>query len=212
MNTPRAIGRLDRIGGGLVAGMILAAAVLSGCGGSSGGSAADAGGGPTPPAELGFVNYRKGNPKWLTTEHRRGRLSYRTSPPVGGDHSPYWQNCNGDVYQAPIANEHAVHSLEHGAVWVTYRPDLPEDQIAALARKVRDRSYLFMSPYPDLDAPISVQAWGYQLKVASASDKRIADFIADYRQKASLEPGAACTGGVTTTGTQPLDDPQRPAM
>ena len=43
----------------------------------------------------------------------------------------------GDVYDAPIANEHAVHSLEHGAVWITYRPDLPADQVDKLAEQGR---------------------------------------------------------------------------
>ena len=60
-----------------------------------------------------------------------------TNPPVGGAHNPTWQNCMGDVYAAPIANEHAVHSLEHGAVWITYQPGLPADQVDKLQQQGR---------------------------------------------------------------------------
>jgi Protein of unknown function (DUF3105) len=150
------------------------------------------------------VDYRKTNPAALTRDHKLGRISYPMSPPAGGPHNPIWQNCEGNVYEAPIASEHAVHSLEHGAVWITYRPDLPRDQVDALANRVRGSEYLLMSPYPGLDRPISLQAWGYQLKVDSASDKAIDAFIATYRRNASLEPGAPCGAGITTTGTEPL--------
>ena len=76
---------------------------------------------------------------------------------------------------------------------------LPAEQVAALAAKVRDRSYLFLSPYPGLDVPVSVQAWGYQLKVSSAADPRIDGFIQSYRMTATLEPNAPCSGGTTAT-------------
>ncbi|CAM5505165.1 Membrane protein OS=Streptomyces glaucescens OX=1907 GN=SGLAU_10190 PE=4 SV=1 [Streptomyces glaucescens] len=36
------------------------------------------------------------------------------------DHHQAWMNCNGDVYTKALNNMNAVHSLEHGAVWVTY--------------------------------------------------------------------------------------------
>ena len=35
-----------------------------------------------------------------------------------------------------IANENTVHSLEHRAVWITYRPGLPADQLDALTTLV----------------------------------------------------------------------------
>ena len=161
---------------------------------------------PTTPAKntATFVDYRKTHPEYLTRNHEYGHLAYPVKPPVGGNHNPYWQNCQGDVYPAQIANEHAVHSLEHGAVWITYRPDLPADQVASLAAKVRDRPYLLMSPYPGLDRPISLQAWGYQLKVDSASDPAIVDFIQRYRQVAAPEPGATCGQGITDTGVDAL--------
>jgi hypothetical protein len=64
-----------------------------------------------------------------------------------------------------------------------------------------------MSPYPGLDAPVSLQAWGYQLKLGAATDPRIDQFITALRIKAAPEPGAACSGGVTATGTTPHDSP-----
>ena len=66
-----------------------------------------------------------------------------------------------------------------------------------------------MSPYPGLDKPISLQAWGYQLKVDNADDSRIDDFISALRVNASIEgPTISCSQGITATGTTPRDIPQ----
>jgi hypothetical protein len=149
----------------------------------------------------GVVNYRaQKNAALDSRNHKDGTLTYVTSPPVGGDHNPLWQNCMGDVYGAAIANEHAVHSLEHGAVWVTYKPGIPQDQIDDLKKKVQGKDYMLMSPYPGLDHNVSLQVWGYQLKLDDATDPRIDAFIKDARLNASMEPGAACSSGNTTTG------------
>jgi hypothetical protein len=80
---------------------------------------------------------------------------------------------------------------------VAYRPDLPADQVEQLRSLVRGRTYTLLSPYPDLDTPIAVSAWGAQVKVDSASDARIGNFITKYRQGPQTpEPGAVCVGGV----------------
>ncbi|PZS28648.1 MAG: hypothetical protein DLM59_14280 [Pseudonocardiales bacterium] len=134
-------------------------------------------------------------------DHVTTHVKYAQSPPVGGNHNGIWQNCMGDVYPAQIANEHAVHSLEHGAVWITYRPGLAKSEIDKLASKVKGKPYMLMSPYPGLSSPISLQAWGYQLKVKSASDKRINTFIDALSNKGAPEPGGNCANGVTKTGT-----------
>jgi uncharacterized protein DUF3105 len=148
----------------------------------------------------GIVDYRaQKNPKIDARDHKDGPQTYETNPPVGGAHNAVWQNCMGDVYAQPIANEHAVHSLEHGAVWVTYKQGLPADQVAELKKKVEGKDYMFMSPIVSLDKNVSVQAWGYQLKVDSATDPRIDDFIKALRLNASMEPGAACSSGNTTS-------------
>jgi hypothetical protein len=143
----------------------------------------------------------------LSRNHKWGTVTYPQSPPVGGDHNFNWQRCLGDIYDAPIANEHAVHALEHGAVWITYRPDLAKDQLEILKTKVTTNGeYMMMSPYPGLDKPISLQAWGYQLKLDNANDKRVDEFIKDLRQEAGPEQ-ATCSSGsyITATGTTPHD-------
>src|SRR4051812_34604742 len=79
--------------------------------------------------------------------HMDGAIEYPQQPPVGGPHNPVWQDCG--FYDAPVGNEHAVHSLEHGAVWVTYDPDLPSAQVARLQALAAEELYLLVSPYPD---------------------------------------------------------------
>jgi hypothetical protein len=160
----------------------------------------------------GIVNYYQTDPQVVQLkEHQSGTLTFKMNPPAAGNHNARWQNCMGDVYTSQIAKEHAVHSLEHGAVWVAYRPDLPQNQIDTLASKVRDREFMLMSPYPGLDRPISLQAWGYQLKVDRADDGRIDAFIDALRKNATLEPQAGCSGGITDATPSPVDLPNPPA-
>jgi hypothetical protein len=152
----------------------------------------------------GIVNYRENSDKSITARnHKAGSLQYATNPPVGGDHNARWQNCSGDVYDQPIPKEHAVHSLEHGAVWLTYKQGLPADQVNKLADKVKGQDFLMMSPVADLDKNVSLQAWGYQLKVDTVDDARIDEFIRALRQNATVEPDAPCSSGVKVTGNVP---------
>jgi hypothetical protein len=52
-----------------------------------------------------------------------------------------------------VRNETAVHSMEHGAVWITYRPDLPAEQVDKPRELATSKTYVLVSPYPDLQAP-----------------------------------------------------------
>lgn len=136
----------------------------------------------------------------LSRDHVEGAVAYPQTPPMGGEHSSVWQNCQGVVYTDVIAAENAVHSLEHGAVWITYRSELPADQVETLTRAVQGRDYMLMSPVDDLPSPVVLTAWGKQLAVESADDPRVEDFIRVYRQRATQEPGATCGGGTTAQG------------
>jgi hypothetical protein len=157
----------------------------------------------------GLVNYRESEPALVEGgKHQQGPIKYSINPPVAGPHNNDWQNCMGNVYSQPIASEHAVHSLEHGAVWITYRPDLPADQVATLTAKVTGKEKMMMSPFEGLDSPISLQAWGFKLKVDNADDSRIDEFIKALRVNASIEgDSATCAQGITAEGTTPRDLP-----
>ena len=135
----------------------------------------------------------------LSREHRSGRITYPPPvPPVGGPHNPVWQNANGSVYDRPLRNEHAVHSLEHGTVWVTYAKNAPASGIRALRERVEGVPYRMMSPVPSQDAPFKLTAWGHQLSLRNAEDPRAARCLEAYTQGPQTpEAGAPATGGRT---------------
>jgi len=139
------------------------------------------------------------------------RVAYDYSPPFGGPHDSVWATCTGTVYDQPVRTENMVHSLEHGAVWIAYNPDLIDDAAReTLEDKVDGRSYTMMSPYPGLDSPIALQSWGHQLKVDSADDERIDQFIASLRvnQYTYPEVGASCStlpGSFDPSNPPPFD-------
>lgn len=127
-------------------------------------------------------------------QHVPTPVTYEQSPPVGGDHAGEWADCTGTVYDIAIRQENAVHSLEHGAVWITYDPEIvTEDAVDTLAG-VADESGRMLSPSPDQESPISLQSWNHQLTVDSADDPRIAQFadFLTYNPDISPEPGASC--------------------
>ena len=122
------------------------------------------------------------------------RVAYDQTPPYGGPHDEVWATCTGIVYRDPIRPENALHSLEHGAVWLTYAPAVVGDRLQALSRRVDGQPYTMLSPYPGLGVPVTLQAWGRQLAVYDVEDPRIDRFISTYRLHVSLapEPGASC--------------------
>ncbi|WP_328492339.1 DUF3105 domain-containing protein [Streptomyces sp. NBC_00414] len=137
------------------------------------------------------------NAKKLTQNHVSKAVSYPMNPPVGGDHDQAWMTCDGSVYTKAIPNENAVHSLEHGAVWITYNDKAADADVKTLADKVGKTPYTLMSPVKDQAGALMLSAWGKQLTVDKASDPRVQQFLTKYVQGPQTpEPGAACTNGI----------------
>jgi hypothetical protein len=132
-----------------------------------------------------------------TTNHTlKGPIEYDREPPTNGNHDPLWQNCG--FYEEPVEDRHAVHSLDHGVVWITYRPDLPKQQIETL-RSYGNENYVMLSPYLGQDAPVIATSWRVQLELQGADDPRLRRFLNQFRIS-ELAPlsGNRCILGVGT--------------
>jgi hypothetical protein len=92
-----------------------------------------------------------------------------------------------------------VHTVEHGAVWITYSPDLAQDQVSELRELANSRDCILVSPYDGLDSPVVASAWGKQLSLEGAGDPALNRFVGSYlRGPQTPEPGASCSGGIGT--------------
>jgi hypothetical protein len=169
---------------------------LAGCGGGHKPSPS-----PTPPAspDITGVNVFPDQ----SHKHVTHKVDYPNHPPTGGEHwAPRglgvygWQACA--VYTEPVVDEFAVHSLEHGAVWLTYLPTVPAKEVAELTTLDGIRpDYVIVSPYPGQASPIIATAWGLQLGVTSASDPRLAQFVREYAGGGQGGEYADCVHGST---------------
>jgi hypothetical protein len=132
-----------------------------------------------------------------TNKTVEGPIEYDRRPPTNGDHAPIWQNCG--FYERPVADRHAVHSLDHGVVWITYRPDLPADQVDEL-RPYGEEDYVIVSPYPGQDAPVIATSWRVQLELDGTGDPHLRMFVDQFRiSEIAPLSGNRCVGGLTET-------------
>ncbi len=171
------------VGGTILVGVLVVLAVVAT---SGGGSAQQLPSGTQISSETGH-------------QHVTGPVHYDRNPPAGGNHNGVWLNCG--VYTKPVPNENAVHSLEHGAVWITYRPNLSRVDVGLLQQfvglhLVGTEGYVVLSPYPGLPAPVVASAWGAQIRLKGPNDPRLAAFVMHFSGGAQgNEKGGRCTGG-----------------
>jgi len=127
----------------------------------------------------------------LSQDHVPGPVSYPQTPPVGGEHADQWLNCG--LYREPVASENAVHSMEHGAVWITYGADVDPESLRSFA----EQEYVLISPFEGLPSPVVASAWGVQLTLDGPDDPRLPLFVETFAAGPQTpEPGAPCDGGL----------------
>ncbi len=132
-------------------------------------------------------------------QHDAGMVyEFEALPPNGGVHNPTWQKCQ--VYDEPVKPQHAIHSMEHGAVWIAYQPDLDEGTVSDIEKLARRQPFALVSPYPNLQSALVLTAWGIQMEADSPDDPRVQLFLDAYLNGPQTpEPGATCTTGTTET-------------
>lgn len=102
---------------------------------------------------------------------------YNSNPPTSG---PHWGDgvAGAGIKDKEIPDELLVHSLEHGAVIVSYKSDLPQDQVEKLKNVFNEASgKKIMVPRKNLDVPIALTSWGWILKLQTIDEAKIKDFI-----------------------------------
>jgi len=92
-----------------------------------------------------------------------------------------------------------VHSMEHGAVWITYVPDLPADEVTRLKNlQALKPEYVIISPFSGLPSKVVASTWAHQLRVDDIGDPRLTEFVKTYAGgNQGGEPGADCAHGAT---------------
>jgi len=176
--------------------LVLIPLALVACGSDSNSSTTQAPGGsgaPTPGEPDGTQTYGG-----LTQNHVDTPVDYPQTPPVGGDHNPVWQDCQ--YYDTSVPNERAVHSLEHGAVWITYSPDTSAADRDVLKAIAQQGDHILVSEYEGLPSPIVATAWGKQLMLESVSDPRLQQFVDVFQSGPQTpEPGVSCRNSTSAT-------------
>jgi hypothetical protein len=176
---------------GAVAAVALLGALGACAGGDDGGRSDDASGPGAREADEGIAGVLA--IRVASNDHTQGKVDYDRHPPAGGDHNPVPAPCG--FYQQQIADEYVVHTLEHGAVWLAYSPDLPAADLDVVKAEADDNEDVIATPYAGLDDGVAVVAssWGRQLALDSVSDPRLDQFVQKYRNsKQSPEAAVEC--------------------
>jgi len=127
--------------------------------------------------------------------HVEGEVYPAGEVPSGGQHASIWQNCG--FYPGEVQTENVLHSLEHGAVWVSYSDDMPDGDVESLRRFVSRNEKVLVSMVPGQGSPVIATAWARQLELDDPADSRLEQFVNEFTGASSApEPGGRCNGGV----------------
>lgn len=103
-------------------------------------------------------------------------------PPTSGPHA---NPVSWGVYDMEIRDDQAIHNMEHGGVYVSYQPSLPNDQIKRLANllsapfsdsKFRPKK-IVLAPRDANKSPIELSSWRRSEALANYDQKKIEDYI-----------------------------------
>jgi len=135
------------------------------------------------PEELGILYEDQGKEHVAIEE---SHPLYNSNPPTSGWH--YQNPADWGIYQKELPDEQLIHDLEHGGIWISYRPDIPSDQkmiIEYIAAQYSAK--VIVTPRPENDSDVAVAAWQRLLKleVPLTEEKRglITQFIDQYKNK-----------------------------
>ncbi|MDA1337700.1 MAG: DUF3105 domain-containing protein, partial [bacterium] len=132
-------------------------------------------------------DYSRAMPSEGSTHVEEGtRVAYQSNPPTSGNHWP--TPLRDGAYDSEKPDEGAIHSLEHGRIWITYKPDIGKEAIDTLLKALQGQFGVIISPRSANETDIALAAW-MRLDTFDVSEdgvldtKRILDFTQRYRNK-----------------------------
>lgn len=110
------------------------------------------------------------------------------APPAGGPH--FDVPLRAGIFDDPVPDGNAIHSLEHGLVWISYAPDLvTAEEIEVLTEIARDHGNdVILSPRPLNSMPVAAVSWGRILRLEVFDSDALEEFI-NVNTNRSPEPG-----------------------
>lgn len=135
---------------------------------------------------------------------------YADTPATSGLHDPSPLPVDPKVYDTQPPETNAVHSMEHGAVFVYYLPEgdggIGQDVVDRLARIAEDSDATYLAPYPSLtpDRALTLTAWNRRQSCPAAPETGQA---LTPTSAATIVNGFVtafeCTGNAPEDGTSP---------
>lgn len=104
---------------------------------------------------------------------------YDSNPPSSGAH--YSSPANSGVYDYEVNDKIFIHNLEHGSIWIAYRPSVSAQVIEDLKGIVKEfsGSKIVMAPRSANDADIAIVAWTRVLKFNLDSNSSVLGALSD---------------------------------
>ena len=107
------------------------------------------------------------------------KVNYKTNPPSSGDH--YGDPANWGVYEHEIPDEAAVHNLEHGGIWISYRTDVPDATKKKLTEIAKSNTKVILTPRAKNDSSVALVSWRRIYKMEALDENMMQNFILKYK-------------------------------
>lgn len=108
-------------------------------------------------------------------------VEYKTNPPTSGAHVEQAENWG--VYSKEIDDKTAVHGLEHGGIWISYK-NIDDEARKILEEIGRSNSQsVIVSLRPSNDNIIAVVSWGRMMKLETADKALTQKYIDTYKNQ-----------------------------
>ncbi|MBI4094573.1 MAG: DUF3105 domain-containing protein [Candidatus Liptonbacteria bacterium] len=135
----------------------------------------------------------------MTREHiavGAAHPAYNSNPPTSGWH--YGETARTGFRDSAVPDEHIIHNLEHGNIWISYHPRIPQEIVESL--KTFAGPKVIIAPREANDSDIALAAWGrldtFNIENNILDEQRIRDFINRYINKGPEQITTPAHGGV----------------